>query len=345
MTTEPPKAAEPTKAEFGLGLASLVVGVITAIAVVPTGIYFPIAAGILIVSWFPFASIAAILGIIGRRCALGIAGLTLGILAVVEVVGTAGYVSWQHRTQVRADTERAQALQKVKALELQIVTAAANTAQAEKEKAQADRERAELALEPSRIREREARLLADAKKSAELTAEALREKAKLDAEAVKTKALLEAEAKVEAERSLAEAKAKAAEAQKAVLEAEIRLAEARYNDKETKRLAAKGMEAENRAKLAGAALLVYQAREAKARATDIYTSSKAQTELDKALENYRALGGEELGPPNSMFLLKSGELVNVISYARADDKYEIVTCAGKHITIKAGDVASIKSYK
>jgi stage V sporulation protein SpoVS len=87
--------------ELGLGIGSLVVGVLTSLCTIPAAVV----CGLLSVDpWFiasvlPFAITGGICGFIGRRSSLGVAGVVLSIVAVLEAFGVLGYSHYQRTVE------------------------------------------------------------------------------------------------------------------------------------------------------------------------------------------------------------------------------------------------------
>ena len=178
-------------AQTGLAIASLAVGVLVAMSAVPAGILLAEKAAPTLVSLVAFACIALVMGIIGRKNSMGVAGLALAGVALVETVSVYGYISHQAE------------LDRLKEVSIQ------------QEKTAQERQRAERAEAELRIAE-EKRLLADIlfqqnkKKLEAETAEANARKAKIETE---EKIRRESNEKVSMEQQaiIAEAQARAAE--------------------------------------------------------------------------------------------------------------------------------------
>lgn len=93
-----PKPSTPT--ETGLAIASLAMGVLVAISAIPAGMLMSAqAAGTILVSLLAFAMISTVLGFIGRKNAMGIAGTALGIVALLETTCIFGCIAYQEQQE------------------------------------------------------------------------------------------------------------------------------------------------------------------------------------------------------------------------------------------------------
>jgi hypothetical protein len=113
-TRKPVEAIPPTAAELGLGISSLVVGVLLALATIPAALVGGLLhnAIFVAVAVIPFAIAAAVCGFIGRRSATGVAGLVLSILACVEAAGVLGWIQYEkHAARFHALDEQRLALE------------------------------------------------------------------------------------------------------------------------------------------------------------------------------------------------------------------------------------------
>ena len=128
---EPPKT---TATELGLAIASLAIGVLVAISAVPAGVLLGTEhTAITLIPIFAFAVISVILGTLGRRNAMGVAGFVLGAIAVVEAVSVYGYLSYQQEKERQAlvaqEKERTkQAQEKTRLAEIELDKKRADTA-------------------------------------------------------------------------------------------------------------------------------------------------------------------------------------------------------------------------
>lgn len=89
-----------TKSEFGLALASFVAGAVLALSVIPAatfGEWTGFAVSI------PFGLAAFTLGCVGKRSALGVAGIALSAIALIEGVGFLGWRSWRTKQHTEAE--------------------------------------------------------------------------------------------------------------------------------------------------------------------------------------------------------------------------------------------------
>lgn len=155
--TEPAKSST-SAGQFGLAIASLVIGVLLAVATIPSALLAGISGNGLIVAIAvcPFALIAGVFGLLGKSSALGIAGLALSSVALAEAGGMIGYGQY----------ERYRARQKF--LEIERRQLAAESIRVEAENAR--RERAEIAAAESREREALWRAQLEEKRKAEARA-------------------------------------------------------------------------------------------------------------------------------------------------------------------------------
>jgi hypothetical protein len=87
---EGPMTTTASKSEFGLGLASFVVGTLLAIAVIPAALAAQWTSFLICI---PFGIVAFTLGVVGRKTSLGLAGSILSLIALFQGVGFLGYQS------------------------------------------------------------------------------------------------------------------------------------------------------------------------------------------------------------------------------------------------------------
>ena len=99
MNEVTPKEAVPTSLQVGLAIASLSVWVLVSISAIPAGILLAEESGPALLSLVAFACISFVMGFIGRRNAMGVAGLTLACIAVVETLSVYGYISYQAKME------------------------------------------------------------------------------------------------------------------------------------------------------------------------------------------------------------------------------------------------------
>jgi hypothetical protein len=109
---------EKSPAETGLAISSLTVGVLVAISAIPVGMLLSKeSTALTLLPPFAFAVISVVTGFIGRKNAMGVAGLVLGAIAVLETVGVYGYISYE-KSQER-QKEIAQEIERTKQIKEQ----------------------------------------------------------------------------------------------------------------------------------------------------------------------------------------------------------------------------------
>jgi len=99
---------KPSGTELGMGIAALVIGVITTLVAIPAGREFHgnKETMFVLIALVPFALIASVLGLLGKKSPMGVAGAILGLLAIVEcglVVGYFEYKDAKEQTQAAAE--------------------------------------------------------------------------------------------------------------------------------------------------------------------------------------------------------------------------------------------------
>ena len=160
---EPAPSEPPTPSQTGLAIASMSVGILVTISAVPAGILLAEKSAPTLLSLVAFACVALVMGAIGRRNAMGVAGLALASIALVETASVYGYISHQ------AEMERLKevAIQKEKTAQER---ERASLEEAKRLTAEAERRTAEIQFEQQK------------KKLEAKTAEANARKAKLESE-------------------------------------------------------------------------------------------------------------------------------------------------------------------
>lgn len=95
---------KPTPPELGLAIASIAIGALTSICAIPAGIMLYNLEGIAValIAIAPFAVLATVLGHIGKRSPLGVAGMTLGIVALVETGAVLAVLEYREARRVGA---------------------------------------------------------------------------------------------------------------------------------------------------------------------------------------------------------------------------------------------------
>lgn len=115
-----------TSAELGLAIASLVVGAIISLCAIPAAYFngFERSAAAFIVITFPFAIACGAAGYIGRKSALGVAGMSLSVISCCETVGVVLYGQYQEERHKSHEIV-------IEKIRLEVANANANVANAE----------------------------------------------------------------------------------------------------------------------------------------------------------------------------------------------------------------------
>jgi hypothetical protein len=139
-----------TAAEVGIAIAALTVGVLVAMYAIPAGIF--LRSGMAVFTVLPFASIAVVLGLTGRKSAMGVTGMILGFMACAEACSFACYMEYKDR---REEAARVAALEKERQTEAE--RRKVEEARAKVEEARAIQRQAEASMISARCVEEAAR--------------------------------------------------------------------------------------------------------------------------------------------------------------------------------------------